>query len=100
MLSNLSASLGSFLRALAAEMLNAGLTFETFTENCLKQENTTDLLDYYQTVKDILEDLISVQQELTKSNKCWREHAKFYSELAKIVDLIPYSLLPNFFMQL
>ncbi len=51
-------------------------------------------------MKDILEDTVFIQQELTKSNRCWREHAKFYSELAKIVDLIPYSLLIEYYNQL
>ena len=47
MLANLSVSLGAFLRALSSEILNAGLTFETFTESCLKSEAAGELLEYY-----------------------------------------------------
>lgn len=78
-------------------MHNIGLTFETFTELNFKNENTQDLVEYYQSTKEILEEIIKLSETLIKTNRFWREHAKLYHELSQIVDLIPYTLIMEFF---
>jgi len=46
-------------------------------------------------VRDVLEDVYMLTENLIKTNKAWREHAKIYSELAKVISVIPYELLPE-----
>ena len=63
-------------------MHNIGLTFETFTELNFKNENTQDLVEYYQSTKEILDEILRLIECLIKSSKYWREHSKLYYELA------------------
>lgn len=73
-------------------MINAGFGFETFLESNFTFENTSELVEYYHTVKQILESILSLNAMLINTNKNWREHSIFYKEISKIVDLIPYTL--------
>lgn len=45
----------------------------------------------------MMEDLMKINEIYIESNKYWREHAKFYNEFVKFVDLIPLSLMQDVF---
>jgi len=45
----------------------------------------------------MLDEIVKLSQAFIKSNKNWRDHSKMYSELSKIIDLIPYTLIPDFY---
>lgn len=51
-------------------------------------------------MKDILEDTIKLTENLYKMNRNWREHAKIYSELSRVVSQIPYEILSDLFEKL
>ena len=40
----------------------------------------------------MIDETIKLNEQLIGQNKNWREHAKFYSELSKIVDIIPLTI--------
>jgi hypothetical protein len=77
--------------------MNVGSTFETFIDSTLKNENIGDLVEYYQCVREMMEEVVKLSDTLVETNKNWREHAKFYNELSKIVDLIPLTLINDFY---
>jgi hypothetical protein len=56
MIHNLSDSLGAFIRGINMEILNEGLTNETFTEDCLKPESN-ELFECYSYVKELFEQI-------------------------------------------
>jgi hypothetical protein len=45
----------------------------------------------------MIDEIIKLNEVFIESKKNWREHAKFYLELAKIVDLIPLTIIQDFF---
>jgi hypothetical protein len=51
-------------------------------------------------VKDILEDVIKITENLYKFTRNWREHAKVYTELSRVVSTIPYEILSDLFEKL
>jgi hypothetical protein len=53
----------------------------------------TDIFEYYTFVKEIMDEVYKFQDYLLRSNTNWREHAKLYNELSKIVDILPYPFL-------
>lgn len=55
---------------------------------------------YYQFVKDILEDAWKLADTLYRMNRNWREHAKIYTELSKVISFIPYDILSELFEKL
>ena len=57
-------------------------------------------MEDYQAIKDILEEVVKLSTAFIKTNKSWREHAKFYNELEKVITLIPYPLYKEFFEQI
>jgi hypothetical protein len=77
--------------------VNAGLSIESLTELNLKNENASDLGEYYLILKEIFAEIIKLSTNLITSKKNWREHAKLYNELSKIVDLIPYTIIKDFY---
>lgn len=80
--------------------MNTGLSPETFTIENLKIDQAAELMMYYQFVKDILEDAMKVTETLYRMNRNWREHAKVYTELSRVVSLIPYEILSELFEKL
>ena len=40
----------------------------------------------------MIEEIIKFNEQLIEQNKNWREHAKFYAELSRIVDIIPLTI--------
>ena len=90
--------MGAFLRGFQEEVVEAGLSTETFTENSLKGEHS--LVERYQSLKDMVDDLVNLSSAFLRTNKAWRDHAKLYHELAKLVPLIPYLLYMAFFEQI
>eukprot|EP00347_Sterkiella_histriomuscorum_P008189 403346040 len=94
---NIGGSFGTFLRAFSMEILNVGCTFETFIDSTLKNENAGDLVELYQLIQDMIEDIVKLNEFLIERNKNWREHSKFYIELSKIVDLIPLTIIQEFY---
>lgn len=52
---------------------------------------------YYSFVKDTLEDAWRLTDNLYKMNRNWRDHAKVYSELARVISIIPYEILSDLF---
>lgn len=95
--SNIGSSLGAFLRQFIIEIVNGGSTYETFLETSLKGDGASDLLEYYQCVKEMMEALVKLNDTLVESKKYWREHAKFYNELSKIVSYIPLTLMQDIY---
>ena len=55
---------------------------------------------YYQFVKDILEDAMKLTDNLYRMNRNWREHAKVYTELSRVISIIPYEILSDLFEKL
>lgn len=45
----------------------------------------------------MFDEVVKLSSAFIKSNKNWRDHSKLYSELSKIVDLIPYTLISDFY---
>lgn len=64
LVTNLGSSLGTFLRTFLQEVLNIGVTFETFLDTTLKNENAGDLVEYYQSVKEMLEEVAKLNESL------------------------------------
>lgn len=85
------------MRTFISEIVNSGVTFETFMETTLKNENAENLVDYYQSVREMMEEVLKLSDNLVDSNKSWREHARFYNEISKIIDLIPLTLIIDIF---
>jgi hypothetical protein len=54
----------------------------------------------FQFVKDMLEDAVKLTENLYKLNRNWREHAKCYTELARVINIIPYEILSDLFEKL
>ena len=89
--------MGTFLRAFSTEILNVGATFETFIDSTLKNENAGDLVELYQLIRDMIEEILKLNEILVERNKDWRDHARFYLEIAKIVDIIPLTIVQDFY---
>ena len=94
---NIGNSLGTFLRAFSVEILNVGATFETFIDSTLKNENAGDLVELYQLIREMLEEVIKLNEVLVKEQKNWRQHARFYEEMSKIIDIIPLTMISEIF---
>jgi hypothetical protein len=54
-------------------------------------------VEYYQCLKDMLDEVLKLNEQLLETNKNWREHAKFFNELSKVIDLIPLTLICDIF---
>lgn len=54
----------------------------------------------YQLVKDMLDDVIKLTDNLYKMNRNWREHARCYTELSRMISLVPYEILSELFEKL
>lgn len=85
--------MGTFLRAFSMEIINIGSTFETFIDSTLKNENAAELVELYQLIREMIDEIVKINEILTSNRKNWREHAKFYEELSKIIDLIPLTII-------
>jgi len=48
------------------EILNVGATFETFIDSTLKNENAGDLVELYQLIREMLEEVIKLNEVLVK----------------------------------
>ena len=70
--SNIGNSLGTFLRAFSMEILNVGATFETFIDSTLKNENAGDLVELYQLIREMIEEVIKLNETLVNEQKNWR----------------------------
>lgn len=92
--------MGTFLRAFSMEIINIGSTFETFIDSTLKNENAAELVELYQLIREMIDEIVKINEILNSNRKNWREHAKFYEELSKIVDLIPLTIIQEFFDQI
>jgi len=57
---NLGETISSFSRGLVVEILNAGFSIDTFTEESLKLEQAQELVEQYQYFKDILQEFFSL----------------------------------------
>jgi hypothetical protein len=79
------------------EILNVGATFETFINSTLKNENAGDLVELYQLIREMIEEVMKLNETLIKEQKNWRLHARFYEELSKIIDIIPLTMIYEFF---
>lgn len=62
--SNIGNSLGTFLRAFSMEILNVGATFETFIDSTLKNENAGDLVELYQLIREMIEEVMKLNETL------------------------------------
>lgn len=51
-------------------------------------------------MKDVLEDAWKLTDTLYKMNRNWREHAKIYTELSRVISIIPYEILSDLFDKL
>lgn len=51
-------------------------------------------------MKDILEDALKLTENLYKFTRNWREHAKVYTELSRVISIIPYEILSDLFEKL
>lgn len=47
-----------------------------------------------------MEDAVKLTDNLYKLNRNWREHAKVYTELSKVIRLIPYEIISDLFDKL
>lgn len=47
-----------------------------------------------------MDEIVKLSKNMIRTNKNWREHAKFYNELSKIVDIIPYTIIHDFYDQM
>jgi hypothetical protein len=45
----------------------------------------------------MLDEVLELSLNFIKTNKNWRDHSKFYNEISKIVELIPYTLIHDFY---
>lgn len=63
----------------------------------MKSENSGELVELYQLLRDMIEEIVKLNELLIERNKNWREHSKFYFELAKIVDIIPLTIIQEFY---
>lgn len=51
-------------------------------------------------MKDILEDISKLTENLHRLNRNWRELAKVYTELSRLISTIPYEILSDLFEKL
>lgn len=54
----------------------------------------------YQFVKDILEDTGKLCDNLYKNSRNWREHATVYTEMSRVISIIPYEILSDLYEKL
>ena len=94
---NFSESLGSFLRGLRIEALNCALNIDNFVIEDLKSDNAGDMPEIYDLNKSIIQNVHQITDHLYKANIDWRDRVRFYDELAKVVEDMPYTLITDTF---
>jgi hypothetical protein len=45
----------------------------------------------------MIDEIVKLNDSLIESKKFWREHSKFYHEIAKIIDIIPLTIIQDFY---